>query len=57
LIGGDIIIEISGMEIKSLADFYSALEDKRPGEIVKVKIIRARKEMELSVTLSDRHQR
>ncbi|MCL2792471.1 MAG: trypsin-like peptidase domain-containing protein [Spirochaetaceae bacterium] len=55
--GGDIIIETNGMPINSLADFYGALEDKRPGEIVKVKIIRGREEMELSVELSSRQQR
>ncbi|MCL2706474.1 MAG: trypsin-like peptidase domain-containing protein [Spirochaetaceae bacterium] len=57
LIGGDIIIEIDGLATKALADFYSALEDKKPGEVVKVKIIRNKKEMEISVGLSDRHQR
>jgi S1-C subfamily serine protease len=55
-VGGDIIIEINGMAIKSLADFYSSLEDKKPGEVIKVKIMRGKKEMELSVELSDRHQ-
>ncbi len=56
-VGGDIIIETDGMTINSIADFYSALEDNKPGEVVKVKIIRGKKEIELSVELSDRHQR
>ena len=54
--GGDIILEINGVPIKSLADFYGALEDRRPGEVVKVKILRGRQEMELSVELSVRQQ-
>ena len=54
-IGGDIIIEIDGRQINSLADYYSALEDKKPGEVIKVKIVRGKKETELPVELSDRH--
>ncbi|MCL2293765.1 MAG: trypsin-like peptidase domain-containing protein [Spirochaetes bacterium] len=54
--GGDIIIAIDGAEIKSLADFYGALEDRRPGEVVRVRIIRGRTEKEISVELSSRAQ-
>jgi len=35
-LGGDIIVEVDGMEVGSLADLYSALEDNKPGERVSV---------------------
>lgn len=54
-LGGDIIVEADGMTINSLADFYSALEDNRPGDMVLLKVIRGSREIELTVELSDRH--
>jgi S1-C subfamily serine protease len=53
-LGGDIIVEIDGTEIKGLADFYSALEDNKPGETVNVKVIRGRNTVTLNVELSSR---
>ena len=35
-LGGDVITQIDNIKITSLADYYSALEDKRPGDVVKV---------------------
>ena len=55
-IGGDIIIETDGLAVNSLADFYSALEDNKPGEIVKVKIVRGKRELELSIELEERQK-
>ncbi|MDX9801551.1 MAG: trypsin-like peptidase domain-containing protein [Spirochaetia bacterium] len=55
-IGGDIIIEADSFEVNTLADFYSALEDNKPGDIVKVKIIRGKRELELSIELSERQK-
>ncbi len=40
-LGGDIIIEIDGTPIKSIANFYEALEDNRPGETVNITYIRS----------------
>ncbi len=54
-IGGDIITEIAGQKIRSLTDYYSALEDKKPGETVKLKIIRGKKEFEINLILSERN--
>ncbi|MEL3912897.1 S1C family serine protease [Treponema pedis] len=54
-IGGDIITEIAGQKIKSLTDYYSVLEDKKPGETVKIKIIRGKKTLELNLVLSERN--
>jgi S1-C subfamily serine protease len=53
-LGGDIIIEVDGMEVKDFADLLSALEDNKPGEIVKVKVIRDREELVLDVELAER---
>jgi S1-C subfamily serine protease len=53
-LGGDIIVEVAGMPVNSLADLYSALEAKKPGEKVQVKVMRGRSEKTLEVTLSER---
>lgn len=55
-IGGDIITQIAGQKIESLTDYYSALEDKKPGEIVPVMIIRGSRKMELNLKLSERSE-
>jgi len=52
--GGDIIVEIDGTKVASLADMFSALEDNRPGEEVKVVVLREGRRREISVTLSQR---
>ena len=54
-IGGDIIVEIAGQKINNITDYYSVLEDKKPGETVKVKIIRGKKLVDLNLTLSERN--
>ncbi|MCP5514260.1 MAG: trypsin-like peptidase domain-containing protein [Spirochaetales bacterium] len=55
-VGGDIIVETDGLAVNSLADFYSALEDNKPGEVVKVKIVRGKRELELSIELEERQR-
>jgi S1-C subfamily serine protease len=55
-LGGDIIIEVDGSSIATLADLLGALEDNKPGEIVEVKVLRGKREQTLSVKLSDRPQ-
>ncbi|WP_407400627.1 S1C family serine protease [Treponema sp.] len=39
-LGGDIIIEVDGIKIDGLADYYSALEDKKPGDKVNITVHR-----------------
>jgi len=56
-LGGDIIVEIDGTEVNSIADFYQALEDTRPGETVHVTYLRGSRERETSVILSERPAR
>ena len=56
-IGGDIITSIDGQKIDSLADYYSALEDKKPGESVAIEVLRGRETLRMSVTLAERVSR
>jgi S1-C subfamily serine protease len=55
-LGGDIITKVDGMKVDSLADFYSALEDNKPGQKVAVEILRGGKTVKLEVTLADREE-
>ena len=50
-LGGDIITKIDDVDVKTLADYYSALESKRPGDIVTVVVRRNKKDVSLRVTL------
>ena len=52
-LGGDIITQIDSIEVASIADYYSALESKRPGDTVSVKVRRNGKDRTLKVTLTD----
>ena len=52
-LGGDIITQIDSIEVASIADYYSALESKRPGDTVNVKVRRNGKDRTLTVTLTD----
>ena len=51
-LGGDVITQIDNIKITSLADYYSALEAKRPGDVVKVVVRRNRKDVVLNVKLA-----
>ncbi len=52
--GGDIIVNIDGLEVNSLEDLFSALEDNKPGESVEVKLIRGKKNITTTVILTER---
>lgn len=52
--GGDVIINIDGVEIDSLADLFTSLEDNKPGETVVVKLLRGKREITTEVVLSER---
>ncbi len=51
-IGGDVITKIDNIAITSIADYYSALESKRPGDTVTVVVRRNRKDVTVKLTLS-----
>lgn len=51
-LGGDVITKIDNTNITSLADYYLALENKRPGDTVTVTVRRERKNVELKIKLA-----
>jgi len=55
-LGGDIIVQVENLKIVTLADLYSALENKKPGDQVNVEVIRAGKSVKLKVTLANREE-
>jgi S1-C subfamily serine protease len=55
-LGGDIITSVNNMRINTLADLYSALEDNKPGDVVRVEVYRGRDTITLSITLADREE-
>lgn len=52
--GGDIITEIDGEPVSSIADFYGALEDNRPGETVTITAYRGNSKRKFKIKLSNR---
>lgn len=51
-LGGDIVTKIDSIEVNSLADYFSALEDKKPGDTVAVTVHRNGKDRTVKVTLA-----
>ena len=52
--GGDVIIKLEDSRIGGLEDFDSALRKYKPGEKIKVVVMRDGKEMTFEVTLEER---
>lgn len=52
-LGGDIIVGIDGVQVKTYSDYYSMLENKRPGDAVTVTIHRDGKNYDCKVTLAE----
>lgn len=50
-LGGDIITAIDGVKVATLADYFSLLESKRPGENVTITVHRNKKDIKITVTL------
>lgn len=50
-IGGDVITQIDNISVATLADYYSALESKKPGDVVTVIVRRNKRNVVLNVTL------
>lgn len=53
-LGGDVITAIAGQRVESLADYYSALESKKPGTEVEVSVLRGKQQVQLKVLLAER---
>ncbi|MFN7937414.1 MAG: M28 family peptidase [Bryobacteraceae bacterium] len=52
--GGDILVEFDGKAIQNLYDYTYALRARKPGDVVKVKVMRGGAPMEAEVTLEAR---
>lgn len=52
-LGGDIITSIDGIKVTTIADYYSALESKRPGDTISVTVHRNKKDVNISIRLAD----
>jgi len=52
--GGDVLVEFDGKKIENLYDFTYALRAKKPGDVVKVKVMRGDTPVEVMVTLTKR---
>ncbi|MCL2094140.1 MAG: trypsin-like peptidase domain-containing protein [Treponema sp.] len=55
-LGGDIITSVNGIRTNTLSDLYASLEDNRPGETVRIDILRAGNPLSLNVVLADREE-
>jgi S1-C subfamily serine protease len=55
-LGGDIITAVNGLKVNTLSDLYSALEHSKPGDKVKVEIVRGGATVSLEMTLADREE-
>jgi len=55
-LGGDIITAVNGVKIITLADLYNSLEASKPGDTVKVEIVRGGQKSTLNITLADREE-
>ncbi len=56
-LGGDIIVEINGTPVRTLAHLFEALEDTRPGQTVEVVYVRGSRTRRTEVTLVERPSR
>ena len=54
ILGGDIILEADGQPIEDMAQLDRAVDKKRPGEVLTLKIVRQDREMTVRVTLIER---
>ena len=53
MLGGDLIVAFDGQEIASAQDLSAAMNAKRAGDTATVTVFRARKRMDIKVTLGD----
>ncbi len=53
-LGGDVITAVDGEPVESLADYYSALESKKPDDKVRVTVLRGKNQLDLTVQLVER---
>ena len=49
----DVILELNGKKVKTMADLQGLLAQHRPGDKVKVTVFRDKKEKEFTITLKN----
>ena len=54
LTGGDIIIGLDGKTIDSIESLRAALQEFKPGDVVKLQIVRAGEQLDFEVELAER---
>ena len=52
-LGGDVILAVDNVAVTSLADYYSLLESKKPGDTVTLTILRNNKKQEIKIQLDE----
>ncbi|MBE6349652.1 MAG: trypsin-like serine protease [Spirochaetaceae bacterium] len=50
-LGGDVLTAINDIKIATFADYYSVLESKKPGDTVKLTVLRGKHTIDLYITL------
>jgi S1-C subfamily serine protease len=53
-LGGDVITSIAGVKVATLSDYYSALESKKPGDVIEITVLRGKQQISLKMTLTER---
>jgi S1-C subfamily serine protease len=53
-VGGDVLVSVDGLGINSFADLYSALEDNKPGDKVRIEYYRGTRKLTSELVLTDR---
>ena len=56
-LGGDIIVSIGGMPVRTIQDYFAALEPTDPGETLEVEILRGESKILVDIVLSERPER
>ena len=52
-LGGDVITGIDGIKVETLADYYSILESKKPGDKITVEVYRNNKYQKIDIILEE----
>jgi len=52
-VGGDVILAIQGKEIDSVQQLQSEIDHYKPGDAIKITVLRNNKKMDLAVTLQE----
>lgn len=56
-LGGDIIVEVDGTAVETVPDLLGALEEKKPGDRVRVMAYRGKEKKSFTLTLSERPEK